>query len=404
MITTISLDAVETFGAACLALALGLFLSKRIPFFHRYNLPSSVIGGLTVCLALLAFRKAGVIEVAFTKSFSDPLMYTFFASIGFAASLDTLKKGGTAALVFLFVCSVFTVFQNVLGVGLAQLFGLHPLFGVLTGSVALAGGPGTALAFAKDFEAVGVQGAEVAAISAALSGIMIGGLTGTPVATRLIQKLKRPEKHEKGGEDLAASVEVSDEGTLVYENLASELLRHVILLGVVLWVGLYISRGLDSIGMKLPGYIGAMIAAAVLRNVGDRVPALRVRMAVMDDLGSVSLSLFLSMALVSLEIWKIADVALPLVVILILQTAAVLAGAYWIIFRTSGRNYDAAVMSAGFIGFMMGTTANAMTNMRAICDRYGFSAKAFLVVPIVGACFIDFVNATIINFFLNFYR
>jgi ESS family glutamate:Na+ symporter len=420
LITTISLDSVETFGVSCLALALGVFLAKRVSFLHRYNLPSSVVGGLSLCLLLLSLRKLQLVEISFTKSFADPLMYTFFASIGFAASIDTLKKGGIAALTFLAACSIFTVFQNVLGVAIASVFDLHPLFGVLTGSVALAGGPGTALAFAKDFEAVGVQGAEVAAISAALSGIMIGGITGTPLATRLISKLKTNDlssvKPMAKKPNLSGSIAISDDSgldsceqtddqdSLVPKNLASELLRHVIILGLVLWAGLYISRGLDSIGMKLPGYIGAMIAAAILRNFGNRTPALKIHMGIMDDLGSISLALFLSMALVSLEIWKIADVALPLVVILIAQTAAVLAGAYWVIFKWSGRNYDAAVISAGFVGFMMGTTANAMTNMRALADRYGFSAKAFLIVPIVGACFIDFVNATIINIFLNIFR
>jgi ESS family glutamate:Na+ symporter len=157
-------------------------------------------------------------------------------------------------------------------------------------------------------------------------------------------------------------------------------------------------------GIKLPGYIGVMVIAALVRNIGDSVREVRVRMSIIDDIGSVALALFLSMSLVSMEIWKIAEVALPLIVILVLQSLVVMSGAYWIIFRLSGRNYDAAVTSAGFVGFMMGTTANALTNMRAIVDRYGPSPKAFLVVPIVGACFIDFVNATIINLFFNYLK
>jgi ESS family glutamate:Na+ symporter len=406
---SVTMDGVETFGAACFALACGLFLSKRISFFHRYNLPSSVIGGLSICILLLLLRKVGIAEVGFTKSFAEPLMYTFFASIGFAASLDTLKKGGVATFVFLLACSAFTILQNVLGVGVALVFDLHPLFGVLTGSVALAGGPGTALAFAKDFKAVGVQGAEIAALSAALSGIMIGGISGTPLATRLIHKFRLSDDISKnrkkdGGVSLVKSVEVNDEGALVYEDLASELLRHVIVLGLVLWAGVYASRWLEMSGIKLPGYIGVMVIAALVRNIGDSVREVRVRMSIIDDIGSVALALFLSMSLVSMEIWKIAEVALPLIVILVLQSLVVMSGAYWIIFRLSGRNYDAAVTSAGFVGFMMGTTANALTNMRAIVDRYGPSPKAFLVVPIVGACFIDFVNATIINLFFNYLK
>lgn len=400
----INLDAVQTFGAASAALALGLWSSKKIRFVHQYNLPSSVIGGLIICLILLVFRQFNLVTVNFTKSFSDPLMYTFFASIGFAASVDTLKRGGKGVLSFLIICSIFTLLQNILGIGIAKAFNLHPLFGVLTGSVALTGGPGTAMAFAKSFSEVGVAGAEVAGISAALSGILIGGLTGGPLATILIKKYQLHSKLKETKSDLQTKLEVSDEGTIVFENLGTELLRQFILIGVVLWIGTYLSVAFENAQIKLPGYIGAMIAAAVIRNVGEHFKPLKVNVALMDDLGSIALALFLSMALISLEIWKISSVALPLIVTMILQTALVLVGAYYVIYRTQGKNYDSAVIASGFVGFMMGTTANAMTNMKALVDRYGPSPRAFLVVPIVGACFIDFINATLIFAFLNAFK
>jgi len=307
--------------------------------------------------------------------------------------------------------TVLAVAQNVIGILIAIPMGMHPLFGVLNGSVTLTGGPATGLAFAPAFEAAGVPGAATVAIAAAMVGIVSGGLIGGPVGTILIERyqLRRPTREAHHDPRLATQIVEDQIGELAASTPAGEdkesyaLLKALVVILVAMWAGSSVSAWITSAGITLPAYIGAMLVAAVIRNADDATGLIGLSQRTIDDLGSVALSLFLVLALMTLRLWELSGLALPMVAILVVQVAMI-AAVCWPTFRLMGRDYDAAVMGAGLCGFMLGTTANAMANMEALVDRYGPAPRAFLVVPMVGAFFIDFINAVIITICLNIWK
>jgi glutamate:Na+ symporter, ESS family len=399
------LDLVQTLAFAGVALLFGQWLRRLIPVLERYNLPAPVLGGLVVAVAILIARGQGVTLVQFDTTLQSPMMIAFFTTIGFAASLSLLKVGGPQVLRFFLLATVFAVAQNVVGILIAVGFGLHPLFGVLAGSVTLTGGPATGLAFAPLFEEAGVVGASSIAIAVAIGGIVSGGLVGGPVSTVLIErgKLKSP-RGARGDESGARLAESDPDPTLTAstdDDDAWPIVKNLVAILVAMWIGHWVSKGFTALGMTLPSYIGAMLVAAAIRNVDDVTGWFGLSLRFINAFGIVTLTLFLVMALMTLKLWELSGLFLPLVVILFAQVVlAVLSAAP--VHRAMGGNYESAVMSGGFIGFMMGTMANAMAVMRALVERYGPAPRAFLVAPIVGAFFIDFTNAIIITLFLNF--
>jgi ESS family glutamate:Na+ symporter len=404
----LELDFVQTLAFAGVALLLGEGLRRLVPVLARYNLPAPVLGGLLVAVAVLLARGQGVTLVQFDTTLQSPLMIAFFTTIGFGASLSLLKIGGPQVLRFFLLASVFAVVQNVVGILIAMGFGLHPLFGVLAGSVTLTGGPATGLAFAPLFEEAGVIGASSVAIAVAIGGIVAGGLVGGPAGTILIERgrIATPRR----GSGPRSKVEVALVETEVTTTvLASEddddawpIVKNLVAILVAMWIGFWVSRGFEALGMTLPAYIGAMLVAAAIRNIDDVTGWIGLSHRFVNSFGIVSLTLFLVMALMTLKLWELAGLMLPLLLILVVQVAIAAVVAMGPVYRIMGRNYESAVMSGGFIGFMLGTTANAMAVMRALVERYGPAPRAFLVAPIVGAFFIDFTNAIIITFFLNF--
>jgi ESS family glutamate:Na+ symporter len=307
------------------------------------------------------------------------------------------------------VASVAALLQNVLGATVATVLGEHPLMGVLAGSTTLTGGPATGLAFAPLFEAAGVHGAATLAVSAAMAGIIAGGLMGGPIATYLLQRRPRWIPAQAAEEPAAHFVEARTEEPLPVTPFGEDvqayrLLKHLILLIVSVGAGAWVSAGIAAVGLTLPAYIGAMIVAAVIRNLDDRTHVIGISQQTMDDLGEVALTLFLVMALMTLRLWELAGVVVPLFVILAFQVVLVAAICLWVIPRLMGMDYDAIVMAGGFCGFMLGTSANAMANMGALVERYGPAPKAYLVVPLVGAFGIDFVNGLLITAAINFDR
>lgn len=411
------LDLIHTVAFAGVVLFAGYGIRRLIPPLARYNIPAPVVGGLLVAIAMWIARANGAALFVFDTSLQTPLMIAFFTSIGFGASLSLLKVGGPQVLTLFLISSVFAILQNVIGIVIALPFGLDPLFGVLAGSVTLTGGPATGLAFAPEFEAAGVAGAATIAVAAAMAGIVSGGITGGPVGTRLIERggLKPSRPDAKIGAPHSAEDTVEAALPTAVEPRASKipageddgsyvLLKAVVAILVAMWVGSWVSRGFESMGLTLPAYIGAMLVAALIRNIDDVTGIAKLPYRLLDDVGNAALSLFLVMALMTLRLWELAGLALPILVIVIAQVIAVGVFSLWLLFRTMGRDYDAAVMAGGFVGFMMGTTANAMANMRSLVERYGPAPRAFLVVPMVGAFFIDFTNAIIITVFLNVLR
>jgi len=404
----LNLDLINTVAFGGVVLFLGHGVRRGIPPLARYNVPAPVIGGLLVAAAMLIARARGVTLAAFDTRLQAPFMIAFFTTVGFGASLSLLKVGGPQVVLFLLLASVLAVVQNVIGVLIAVPMGQHPLFGVLNGSVTLTGGPATGLAFAPAFEQAGVRGASTVAIAAAMVGIVSGGLIGGPVGTILIERYHlRREKRAVHHEPPIAAQIVEDnlpEPPAVAppgeDKESYALLKALVVILVAMWGGATVGGWLTAAGITLPAYIGAMLVAAIIRNVDDATGWIGLSQRTIDDLGSVALSLFLVLALMTLRLWELAGLALPMVAILVAQVALIVA-VCWPTFRVMGRDYDAAVMGAGLCGFMLGTTANAMANMEALVDRYGPAPRAFLVVPMVGAFFIDFINAVIITVCLN---
>jgi len=308
---------------------------------------------------------------------------------------------------FFIIATVFAVAQNVLGVAVASAFGLNPLFGVLAGSVTLTGGPATGLAFAPLFEEAGVPAAGSVAIAAAMAGIVLGGLVGGPVGTYLIEKFRAHPSRSANESGVSTAGAVQVEAVAPSSGDSDEdafpVLKSAVMILVAMWLGAWISKGFTALGITLPATIGAMLAGAAFRNLDDTTGWFGLSQRTIDTIGVVALSLFLVLALMTLKLWELAALALPLIVNVALQVVLVVLACRWIVFRAMGRDYEAAVMSGGFIGFMLGTTANAMAVMGTLAERYGPAPRAFFVAPMVGAFFIDFTNALIVTGFLNIF-
>lgn len=408
------LKALDTLAFGGLALLFGQALRHVFPVLARLNIPGPILGGLSVAVVTLIAHAQGATLVTFDTAMQAPLMIAFFTTVGFGASASLLRVGGPQVALFLAAATVFAILQNTAGMLVATAFGLDPLFGVLAGSVTLTGGPATGLAFAPLFEQAGVEGAASVAVATAMAGIVAGGLVGGPLGTVLIErnKLRAGIAATSGTRaPVTEGRDDSDEEGAILERFSGPegaidghaVLRNLIYVLVAMWAGSWVSAGVATLGLTLPAYIGAMVVAALIRNLDDATGWFRLSHRLMDILGAVALPLFLAMALMTLRLWELADLALPLVVNLVVQVGLVLAVCYAVVYRLMGRDYDAAVMSGGFVGFMLGTTANAMAVMRALVERYGEAPRAFLVAPLVGAFFIDFSNALIITGFLNLF-
>ncbi|MGF7001113.1 MULTISPECIES: sodium/glutamate symporter [Paraburkholderia] len=392
-----SLDTLETLMAASLVLLLGRWILARTPILRAYSIPEPVVGGLLVALLVFALRSALKIDVRFDTALQVPLMLTFFATIGLNADIAGLKAGGRALIVFLGAVVGLLVMQNVLGIGLAWALGQERILGLLGASVTLSGGHGTGAAWAKVFaERHGLASATEIAIACATFGLILGGLIGGPVARFLITHY-----------GLAPNPESNSAGTTGFEQpkavrpiTADAVIETVALIAVCLAVGSALASWLNGTAFELPAFVCVLFVGVVLRNG----LAVRGWYQVFEDatalLGNISLGLFLAIALMSLRLGDLATLALPLLAILIVQAMAMAGYAIFVTFRIMGRNYDAAVLAAGHCGFGLGATPTAIANMQAITGRFGPSHLAFLIVPMVGAFFIDIANAIVIKLFL----
>jgi glutamate:Na+ symporter, ESS family len=402
-VAELRLDLLQTLTLAALVYFAGIQLQKRIAWLDRLNIPSAVIGGLLFTFLVLLLHDR-VLNIQLDTSLQATLSVAFFTSIGMGASLALLRAGGLQVLLFLLFATVFCFIQNFVGMAIATGFQENPLLGVMAGSVTLVGGPATGLAFAPVFEKAGLQSAGVIALTAATVGIVFGGLVGGPIGTSLVKRYGLAPRASSNAE-LEAELDTSPE-TLVVEvdREDSGLIRNLVVLALAMGLGSIVSSYIQSLGITLPAYIGAMLVASVLRNLDDATRWLRIDQRAMEFVGNLALNIFLVVALMNLKLWELAHLALPLSVILIAQVMVVLLFAATASFRLMGRDYDSAVMASGFVGFVLGTTANAVANMRALVARFGPAPRAFLVVPLVGAFFIDFTNAIIITFFVNWLK
>ncbi|MEO8746745.1 MAG: sodium/glutamate symporter [Rhodanobacter sp.] len=404
----LTFDPIQTVACGGLFLIVGYAIRKRATVLARFSIPAPVIGGLLVAMAMLAFHQWNVTPVRFDTELEQPLMIAFFTSIGFNASTSLLRVGGRQILLFLGLATFIGVVQNVVGIGLAKAFGLPPLFGVITGSVTLMGGPATGMAFAPLFAAAGVHGAASVALANAMAGIVLGSVIGAPVATMLIERLKlRPLITSPVAADSTPSLAQAPATPIATSSIDEQTyagLRSFVFILIAMAIGAWISGWMSGIGITLPSYIGAMLVGALIRNVDDRRGMFGLSLRSVDMIGSISLSLFLVIALMNLHLWDLSGLALPLLVTLGVQSVIVVAFCCWPLVQLMGRDYDAAVMASGFIGFMLGTTANAVAVMSSLTERFGAAPRAFLVAPIVGAFLMDFTNALMITGFINLFK
>ncbi len=395
-------DVLGTLVAACLVLLLGQFLITRITVLNRYTIPGPVAGGLLVAFALLIAKVVFDWGVSFDMSLKDPLMLMFFASIGLNANIAQLKSGGKIIASFLLVVTGLLIIQNIVGVSLAKLLGIEPLMGLLAGSVTLSGGHGTGAAWGKVFiEKYGFTTANEVAMACATFGLVLGGLIGGPIARYLIKKNKVQEESDgtKATEE-RTKTDVPDEPAAQRELTALTLIETITMLAICLTVGTYISKLLVGTHFELPVFVCVLFTGVILSNTLPFIGNFQVVERAVSVSGSVCLSLFLAMALMSLKLWELASLAVPMVTILFVQAVIMALYAVFVTYRFMGRNYDAAVLAAGHCGFGLGATPTAIANMQVVTDRFGPSPTAFLVVPMVGAFFIDILNAIIIKLFL----
>lgn len=391
----IQIDMYQTLAVSVLVLVLGQFLKKRINFLEKFCIPAPVIGGLLFAVLTCVCYSLGIAEFTFDDTLREVCMVFFFTSVGFQANLKVLKSGGKSLFIFLGLVVVLIVAQNFLALEVSKVLHLDPLVGLCTGSIPMVGGHGTAGAFGPVLEDFDVKGATTICTAAATFGLIAGSLIGGPIGKRLIDRKK-----------LLDTAVAEDDSILVEDEKKHE--RHtnmyaaaVFQLIIAVGIGTIISELLTKTGLTFPIYIGAMIAAAVIRNIGEYSGKFDIYMGEINNLGGICLSLFLGMAMITLKLWQLAELALPLIILLSAQLILMMLFTYFVVFNVMGRDYDAAVLSAGTCGFGMGATPNAMANMQAICDRYVPSVKAYLLIPLIGSLFADFLNSLVITFFIN---
>ena len=391
----VSLDMYQTLAVAVVVLFIGGWLKKKIKLLETFCVPSPVVGGLLFAILSCVLYATGVMELTFDETLKTVCMVMFFTSVGFQANLKVLKSGGISLLIFLVCVTVLIILQNIAAVGFSQVMGVNPLLGMCTGSIPMVGGHGTAGAFGPDLERLGLEGASTLCTAAATFGLIGGSLMGGPLGRRLILKHDLLKTAVPVEDTLPANTEETSGGAVKgYATAAYQL-------AIAMGVGTVVSWLLSKTGMSFPVYIGAMIVAAIMRNAGEFTGRFEVPMAAIDDIGGICLSLFLGIAMITLKLWQLAALAVPLVILLVVQVVLMFLFAYFVVFNVMGRNYDAAILSAGTCGFGMGATPNAMANMQALTDRFVPSVKAYILVPIVGSMFADFINSITITFFIN---
>jgi ESS family glutamate:Na+ symporter len=419
--TTIELDMIQTAAIGALALIVGMVLTRKVAFLQKFCVPSPVSGGIIFSLLTLVLYGWFDVEVSFDGTLKDVFMLAFFTSVGFQSDLKVLKQGGRLLMIMLVLLAVMITLQDLMPQGVARLMGVDPLIGIAAGSVSMTGGHGTAAGFARVLEELGLQGAGTIGMSAATFGLIAGSMIGGPLAERIIRtKLTHEQMQPKDDEiDPAMAGIESDEASptgrakriSTNEQEFQQYAKASYCIILIMGGGTILSWLLAKTGITFPTYFGALILAAIVRNTigfvsykddGKWENAEKLLdMERIVSVGNICLSLFLGMAMISLKLWELQSLALPLIVILVSQVLMMALFAYYVAFPLLGRDYDAAVLCAGICGFGLGATPNAMANMSAVCYKYRYTVKPFLIVPIIGAMFADLINTGIITFFLN---
>ena len=418
---SIELDMIQTAGIGALALLVGMTLTRKVAFLQKFCVPSPVSGGIIFSLITLMLYGWFHVEVSFDGTLKDVFMVAFFTSVGFQSDLKVIKKGGKPLAIMLGLLVVVIALQNLMPMGVTRLMGVDPLIGMAAGSISMTGGHGTAGGFASVLEAMGLHGAGTIGMAAATFGLIAGSMIGGPLAERIIRKKLTHEQMQPQDDEIdpaMAGIE-SDEASptgrtkrvSTNEQEFQQYAKATYCILLVMGAGTLMSWLLSKTGVTFLTYFGALVLAAIARNTlgfisykedGKWEKAEKLLdMERIISVGNISLSMFLGMAMISLRLWELQSLALPLIVILAFQVLMMALFVYWVAFPLLGRNYDAAVLCAGMCGFGLGATPNAMANMSAVCYKYRYTVKPFLIVPIIGAMFADLINTGMITLFLN---
>ena len=391
-----------TLIAATLVLLVGKFLVQKIKFLRDFNIPEPVAGGLVAAIVLFALHEVYGVSFKFEKPLQDAFMLIFFTSIGLSADFSRLKAGGLPLVIFTAVVGAFIIVQNFVGVGLASALGLDPLIGLITGSITLTGGHGTAGAWGPDFESkFGLTGATGLGMASATFGLVFGGLIGGPVARRLINKMgRKPLETNKKPVDNDQTDDVFEKAQRTRLITADSAVETLAMFAACLAFA-EIVDGYDKAFFDLPKFVWCLFAGVVIRNVLTATFKVNMFDRAIDVFGNASLSLFLAMALLNLKLWELTGLAVPVTIILAVQTVVMILYATFVTYVFMGRDYDSAVLAAGHCGFGLGATPTAVANMQSITQTFGPSHKAFLIVPMVGAFFVDLLNAAILSGFVS---
>ncbi|QPB42814.1 sodium/glutamate symporter [Rodentibacter haemolyticus] len=392
-------DTYQTLALASLVLLLGYFLVKRISVLKSFNIPEPVVGGFIVAIALFIWHRIDGTSFTFEKSLQTTMMLVFFSSIGLSANFARLIKGGKPLIIFLFVAAALIFFQNVIGIAGTQILGIDPAYGLLAGSVTLTGGHGTGAAWAETFiKEFNLPAATEIAMACATFGLVFGGIIGGPVARFLLNRQKQGENPEN--DEVDDVQEAFEHPTYQRKVNARSIVETIAMMSFCLLIGQYLDSITKATALQLPTFVWCLFTGVVIRNGLTHLFKFRVADSAIDVLGSVGLSIFLAIALMSLKLWELAGLAADVLIILAIQVAFMAFFAIYVTYRVMGKDYDAIVLSAGHCGFGLGATPTAVANMQAITSRFGASHKAFLIVPMVGAFFIDLINASLLKVFL----
>ncbi|WP_040287388.1 sodium/glutamate symporter [Sporosarcina koreensis] len=398
---TIELNQVTTLFLAMALLLLGNLLVRKSKILQKFCIPAPVVGGLLFAILATILKTTGIVSFTLDTSLQNLFMLTFFATVGLGASFALIKLGGKLLIIYWIACAFLALMQNVIGVSMSYLFDIHPLIGMMAGAVSMEGGHGGATAYGTTVEAMGIDSAFSIGIAAATFGLVAGGLIGGPLVKFLINKYNLKSNEAAGAEDTYEYNAELHEPAISVDNFTMQAFLIVASMAGGSLLGEAFGRLTD--GIALPNYVGAMFVAVIIRNVIDRFNGNIIHMKSITLIGDVALGIFLSMALMSIKLWEVAGLALPLLVIVFVQVVFLVLFAIFVLFRILGKNYDAAVMCAGFAGHGLGATPNAMANMAAVTERYGPSRTAYLIVPIVGAFLIDVVSMPIIITTINLF-
>ena len=393
---SLNLDTTYTLILSIILFIIGDFIKNKVNIFNRFCIPSPVIGGLLFCVLTLLLRIFNICTISMDTSLMDFLICFFFTTVGISMSMSLVKKGGKSLLKYWFLCGILSYFQNTIAVIVSKFIGINPLLGIMCGTISMEGGHGSSAAYGATIESLGIQNAISVGIAASTLGLILAGLIGSPLAKFLIDKYKlKPNSNYK---KISTSKNIDNKINLNIFSFLEQLLSILLCISLGKLVA---NLFFNLTNIIIPAITGCMLISVIFRNVNDKVNIINLDFKIIDFLSDLSLGIFLTMALMSIDLFKLSSLFGPILIIVICQAIFIVLYSIFVVFKILGKNFDSAVMISGLIGHGLGATPTALANMTSITDKYGYSQKAFLVVPLVAAFLLDAFTMPCIILFIN---